>query len=228
MFEPLSNYFQESAALSKVSIRKMSPEAVLSEDQKQIRFRKLLHKRRINAQTESSSSSTDFRCKQEPVEYEDHPIPNEVKQISEYLGNIKSESDLFVPIQKPFSGQNVSVPSVAQDSDFVTRVLLNIRKNRVLLNIRKNRVLLNIRKNRVLLNIRKNLGSIAEEIHRAFREAKAECRTSSRLFQKLVSFQRAEITAKITRQDLQDSIRELTEMFQYFASYQRYVFFCFI
>jgi hypothetical protein len=116
----------------------MSPEAVLSEDQKQIRFRKLLHKRRINAQSESSSSSTDFSCKQEPVEYEDHSVLNEVKQISEYLGNIKSESALFVPIQKPFSGQTESVPTVAQDSDFVTRVLLNIRKN---------------------------LGSIAEEIH---------------------------------------------------------------
>jgi hypothetical protein len=173
----------------------MSPEAVLSEDQKQIRFRKLLHKRRINAQTERSNSSTDFRCKQEPVEYEDHPIPNEVKQNSKYLGNIKSESALFIPIRKPFSGQNISVPTVAQDSDFVTRVLLNIRQN---------------------------LGSIAGEIHRAFRQAKAECRTSSRLFQKLVSFQRAEITAKITRQDLQDSIRELMEMFQYFASFQRF------
>jgi hypothetical protein len=153
--------------------------------------------RRINAQTESSNSSSDFRCKQEPVKYEDHPIPNEVKQISEYLGNFQSESDLFIPIQKPFSGQNISVPTVAQDSDFVTRVLLNIRLN---------------------------LGSIAEEIHRAFRQAKAECRTSSRLFQKLVSFQKAEISAKITRQDLQDSIRELTEMFQYFASFQRLFF----
>jgi hypothetical protein len=152
----------------------MTPDGVLSEEQKQIRFRKLLQKKRKNASSSESSSTAPLthEFKQEPVfdasDFSD-TYPSSGNALVKYepceSKKVKLEPDCFRKIKYFTSKQKqVNTPTSFGTTDDSYEV-------------------------NILGEIRQNLENLCDEIHRTFLQARLKCQTTNSLLENLSPFQ---------------------------------------
>ena len=177
----------------------MTPDGVLSDDQKQIRFRKLLQKKRKNAASVSEPSSTaaNPEFKHEPVE-----------ETSDF-GDTHSSCGSALVKYEPCQSKKIKLePDCFREIKYFTS-----KRKQTKVSPHRN-------EDDILQELRQNLENLTDEIHRTFLQAKLKCQSTNLMFDNSSTYHQDGVAT--SRSDVDASIANLVEHFQHFASLQRY------
>ena len=195
----------------------MTPEAVLSEDQKHIRFRKLLQKKKACLISGPRPKAARFDCKEEPAGYsETLPDPGDVSDEFPFPPEmeIKMEPEESVTPAPGSTSSTLSTTSSSSSPSTSASALFPLQPM-------YGHVQRSIVVNRLMSTVNQTLVKMTNDLCIAFEQARSFNLSSNQMFRKLVAFQCGEETTKISRLDVQDSISSLSQLFQSFASLQR-------